>query len=190
MYPAYGFGAKLPPSMLVSHQFPLNGNTGHPYCRDINEILIHYRNTVSSVILYGPTNFAPVINNTACIARQHQNGQHYFILLIITDGVISDLHATKSAIVSAASLPMSIIIVGVGNANFDAMNELDGDEVRINVDGRRAERDIVQFVALNRFISKDGPWIKSQADLAREVLYEIPNQLCQYMKSKVFVPTL
>lgn len=34
---------------------------------------------------------------------------------------------TKQALVNASKLPMSVIIVGVGNADFSAMNELDGD---------------------------------------------------------------
>ncbi|XP_058279452.1 copine-5-like isoform X15 [Hirundo rustica] len=44
----------------------------------------------------------------------------------------------------AAKLPMSIIIVGVGQAEFDAMVELDGDDIRISSRGKVAERDIVQ----------------------------------------------
>ena len=44
----------------------------------------------------------------------------------------------------AASLPFSIIIIGVGNANFDNMNELDGDDVRVSFRGQLAVRDIVQ----------------------------------------------
>ncbi len=34
---------------------------------------------------------------------------------------------TRSTIVQASTLPLSIVIVGVGNANFDAMDALDGD---------------------------------------------------------------
>lgn len=45
--------------------------------------------------------------------------QQYFILLIITDGVISDMDETRHAVVQASKLPMSIIIVGVGPAEFD-----------------------------------------------------------------------
>ena len=56
--------------------------------------------------------------------------QQYFILLMLTDGAISDMNNTKLAIIEASRLPMSIIIVGVGNADFDAMNELDADESR------------------------------------------------------------
>lgn len=59
--------------------------------------------------------------------------------------------------------------MGVGDAVFDAMDELDSDDVRLTVKGRYAERDIVQFVPLNKFLAKNGESIKSQADLAKEV---------------------
>lgn len=80
----------------------------------------------------------------ARFAAAKRDGSEYFILLIITDGIITDMPQTKEAIVSAASLPLSIIIVGVGTADFSAMKELDGDEVRLSSNGRFAERDIVQ----------------------------------------------
>ena len=54
--------------------------------------------------------------------------QNYFILLILTDGVITDMDQTKQAVVAASGLPMSIIIVGVGGADFKMMEELDSDE--------------------------------------------------------------
>lgn len=38
--------------------------------------------------------------------------------------------ATKAAIIDASSLPMSVIIVGVGNADFSNMQELDSDDSR------------------------------------------------------------
>jgi hypothetical protein len=71
----------------------------------------------------------------------------YTILLIVTDGVITDLEATKEAIVDASALPLSVIIVGVGDADFSAMVALDADEERLtDQHGRRAQRDVVQFV--------------------------------------------
>jgi hypothetical protein len=38
-----------------------------------------------------------------------------------------DMAGTKAALVDLSSLPCSIIIVGVGNADFSSMDELDGD---------------------------------------------------------------
>jgi hypothetical protein len=46
------------------------------------------------VQLYGPTNFAPVINHVASIAKNRRDGSGYFILLILTDGVITDMPET------------------------------------------------------------------------------------------------
>ena len=50
--------------------------------------------------------------------------QHYEILLIITDGIINDMAMTIESVVQASTLPLSILIVGVGSANFEAMETL------------------------------------------------------------------
>ena len=51
---------------------------------------------------------------------------------------------------NASVLPMSIIIVGVGDADFSAMEELDGDSIALSGGGMRTSRDIVQFVPYNK----------------------------------------
>lgn len=85
---------------------------------------------------------------------------------------------------------MSIIIVGVGNADFAAMEELDADTVPLEVNGVRAARDITQFVSMNDLQSctqSDYPAV-IKSILAREVLAEIPTQFLGYMKSKNIIP--
>ncbi|KAG9333742.1 hypothetical protein JZ751_010293 [Albula glossodonta] len=77
----------------------------------------------------------------------------YFVLLIITDGMITDLDDTRSAIVNASRLPMSIIIVGVGGADFSGMEFLDGDDGPLmDPMGEALARDIVQFVPFRDFL--------------------------------------
>uniref|UniRef100_A0A8C5I726 Copine-5-like n=1 Tax=Gouania willdenowi TaxID=441366 RepID=A0A8C5I726_GOUWI len=188
MFPALGFGAKLPPDGRVSHEFPLNGNIENPYCNGIEGILEAYHQSLKTVQLYGPTNFAPVVNHVARYAAAVQDGSQYFVLLIITDGVISDMAQTKEAIVNGAKLPMSIIIVGVGQAEFDAMVELDGDDIRISSRGKLAERDIVQFVPFRDYMDRTGNHVLSMARLAKDVLAEIPDQFISYMKSRGIKP--
>ena len=64
-------------------------------------------------------------------AAQHQVSQfnqHYYTLLILTDGVINDLEATIDQIVRGSGLPLSIIIVGVGREDFSSMEVLDADD--------------------------------------------------------------
>ncbi|XP_067324060.1 copine-5 isoform X2 [Anolis sagrei] len=188
MFPALGFGAKIPPDGHVSHEFPLNGNIDNPHCSGIEGILEAYHQSLKTVQLYGPTNFAPVVNHVARYAAAVQDGSQYFVLLIITDGVISDMAQTKEAIVNAAKLPMSIIIVGVGQAEFDAMVELDGDAIRISSRGKIAERDIVQFVPFRDYIDRTGNHVLSMARLAKDVLAEIPDQFISYMKGRGIKP--
>ena len=52
------------------------------------------------------------------------------MLLLLTDGVLSDMSSTIDAIVRASNYPLSIIIVGVGGADFTDMNTLDCDDGR------------------------------------------------------------
>ena len=89
-----------------------------------------YRQCIPQVVLWGPTHFAPIIQKTSEHAQQAVAagaGNIYYVLLILTDGAITDMPQTTNAIVAASHLPISIIIVGVGNADFSSMNILDGD---------------------------------------------------------------
>ena len=62
---------------------------------------------------------------------------------------------TKELIVMLSQLPCSIIIVGVGDADFEAMEELDGDGVILrDGNGRACARDIVQFVEFNQAMAR------------------------------------
>ncbi|XP_052824651.1 copine-8 isoform X2 [Octopus bimaculoides] len=190
LFPALGFGARLPPNGIVSHEFPLNGTIENPYCEGIQGVIDAYHHTLHSVQLYGPTNFAPCINYVARCASLHQDGNDYFILLILTDGIITDMPQTMEAVVNASKLPMSIIIIGIGDADFEAMEILDGDEVRVSSRGKYAERDIVQFVPMRNFtFSNQGDnSLTIQARLAKEVLEEIPDQFLSYMKKHSIKP--
>lgn len=89
--------------------------------------------------------------------------------MIITDGQISDIEATVDQVVYGSDLPLSIIIVGVGSANFDNMDRLDADEVPLYSQyyRRRMSADIVQFVPFREF--KNNPMA-----LAKETLEEVP----------------
>ncbi len=58
-------------------------------------VISSYKSCIRTVQLYGPTNFSPVINHVAKFAATYQDGSQYFILLIITDGIITDMQQTK-----------------------------------------------------------------------------------------------
>uniref|UniRef100_A0A7N6A5T1 Copine-3 n=1 Tax=Anabas testudineus TaxID=64144 RepID=A0A7N6A5T1_ANATE len=187
LFPAFGFGAKLPPDYQAAHhEFALNFNPTNPFCPGIQGIVEAYRMVLPKLRLSGPTNFSPIINHVASIASaaaQTNSASQYFVLLILTDGEITDFDQTRDAIVRASLLPMSIIIVGVGPADFKAMDLLDGDNgVLRSASGEAAARDIVQFVPFRQF--KDAP----MTALAQSVLAEVPNQLVTYFKMRGLEP--
>ncbi|KAK2149260.1 hypothetical protein LSH36_458g02009 [Paralvinella palmiformis] len=179
-FPALGFGAKVPPTMEVSHQFAINFDPSNPFCAGIGGVLQAYSACIPQVQLYGPTNFTPIIRHVvqfAEVAQRENTAKNYFILLIITDGVISDIRDTVSAIVHSSCLPMSIIIVGVGPADFKAMDILDADGGLLkSPDGQVARRDIVQFIPFRDFANV-GP-----EELAKAVLAEVPRQVVDYYR--------
>lgn len=71
-FPALGFGAQVPPTGQVSHEFFLNLRPDTPFCAGVEGLLQAYWHCIQSVRLYGPTNFAPVINHVANFARAYQ----------------------------------------------------------------------------------------------------------------------
>ncbi|KAM3833846.1 copine-1 [Diretmus argenteus] len=186
-FPAFGFGAKLPPDyQAANHEFALNFNPSNPHCQGVQGIVEAYRMALPQLKLSGPTNFSPIINHVAAIAStaaQADGASQYFVLLILTDGEITDFDQTKDAIVRASRLPLSIIIVGVGPADFKAMELLDGDEgVLKSTAGEPISRDIVQFVPYRQFT--DAP----KSALAQSVLAEVPKQLVSYFRMRGLDP--
>jgi ligand-binding SRPBCC domain-containing protein len=109
------------------------------------------------------------MNDRCEVAEVSAYHQSYNILLIITDGVISDMPKTIDEIVRGSDLPLSIVIVGVGDADFDSMETLDADTNPLYSKKYRRymSRDIVQFVPFREFK-------KDTYKLAKETLQEIP----------------
>ena len=102
--------------------------------------------------------------------------------MIITDGMIDDIDDTIDELVAGSFLPLSVIIIGVGQADFSNMKILDADDNPL-VDSRgvKSVRDLVQFVPFLKFES-------SPENLAIEVLEEIPRQIVEYYEQNNLDP--
>lgn len=81
----------------ASHCFALNGDIFNPRVNGIEEVLQRYQQAITNAKLYGPTNFADIINevnNHVTSCQVTQMNQKFHILVIITDGAISDMNKT------------------------------------------------------------------------------------------------
>eukprot|EP01022_Parablepharisma_sp_SALTPOND_P033544 TRINITY_DN88983_c1_g1_i1.p1 TRINITY_DN88983_c1_g1~~TRINITY_DN88983_c1_g1_i1.p1 ORF type:complete len:667 (-),score=68.56 TRINITY_DN88983_c1_g1_i1:61-1941(-) len=178
-----GFGANIPEFMpTTSHCFAVNGNIFDPEVPTLQGVTEAYKKAIKHLSFGGPTYFSSIINYVNRMVEYEtilKKQNKYYTLLIMTDGIIDDMQKTIDEIVRASSLPISIIIVGIGNANFSSMEILDADEkplfsTKLN---KKMERDIVQFVPFSQY--KHDP-----VKLAKETLEEVPRQLVSYMNSK------
>jgi len=183
-YPVYGFGAKVPPSHVVSSPcFSLKGNFYDPEVDGIEGIVDAYSDALGMTQLHGPTTFAPIVklaSDFSAVGMDEPDNLKYTILLILTDGVINDMEKTINEIVRASRRPMSIIIVGVGEEDFGMMDKLDADEEPLWSTEEKCfmERDIVQFVKFNDYKHL------SPMELALATLDEIPREVVSFFKSR------
>ena len=179
IFPVYGFGG-IPPGENESNDcFNINF-TDSPNIKTIEEVISIYKQSLNQIAFKGPTRFAPVISKVMEEIKKemkdYPEDNHYEILMILTDGIINDMPKTLELLVDCAELPLSVIIIGIGKANFDDMHILDGDEVKLtDHKGRVTKRDLVQFVEYEKFKQKKG-----NEELAEEVLKEIPRQVEEY----------
>ena len=102
--------------------------------------------------------------------------------MFLTDGQINDMADTIDELVEASFLPISVIIIGIGDNDFSSMVELDADnEPLFDRNKRKAVRDLVQFVQYNKFRN-------NEKKLAEEVLEEVPKQVIEYYQMKNIPP--
>lgn len=85
-----------------------------------------YLTSIDKVTLKGPSNLQPLIEHTraTALSKRSISDKNYIILLIITDGIINDMIDTEEEIMNCINVPISIIIVGVGDEEFDDMKYL------------------------------------------------------------------
>ena len=175
LFPVYGFGAIVNSSKNKEASMCFNLNfEENPDINTINNVIKIYHECIEKdkLTFAGPTEFAPIIKKV--ISRIHNKKLEYHILMILTDGVIDDLQETIDSLVEASFEPLSIIIIGIGNADFKKMEILDGDEVPlVSNNGKKRIRDLVQFVPFSKFNN-------DETKLSNKVLEEIPKQIVDY----------
>ena len=183
-FPVYGFGAIInaPGCQEASMCFNLNFSD-NPDIYTINNVIRTYHDCIENekLTFSGPSKFSPLIRQVISTINE-DDILEYHILMILTDGDIDDLQQTIDILVKASFLPLSIIIIGIGNQNFEKMETLDGDEKPlISSKGEIRKRDIVQFVKFSDFEN-------NEEKLTKEIFAEIPRQIVEFYQFKNLNP--
>ena len=183
LFPVYGFGAVFEGE--TSYCFNINYfGDKKPEIEFVDKIINVYHKCIQKILFSGPTYFAPIINKIISNIKEQNDPREYQVLMILTDGIILDMANTIDALVEGSYYPLSVIIIGIGNADFAKMNELDGDKIPlISRKGIKRQRDLVQFVPFNKY---EGDINK----LVYEVLEEIPRQVIEYYTLNYVYPDM
>lgn len=175
--PVLGFGAKY--GGIVRHCFQCGAT---PEVHGLGGVMAAYNAVFQSgLVMSRPTVFTEVMETAANRAASSQQAaaargqQSYTVLLILTDGAVSDVNTTAACLSKISDSPLSIVIVGVGTADFGPMQFLD------DVNAGPGVRDIAQFVPFNMHAH-------SSQSLTNATLDEIPKQLESYFKSMGIAP--
>ncbi|KAK4409959.1 E3 ubiquitin-protein ligase RGLG2 [Sesamum angolense] len=174
LIPCFGFGDASTHDQDVFSFYP-----EERFCNGFEEVLSRYRELVPNLKLAGPTSFAPIIEMAMTVVEQ--SGGQYHVLLIIADGQVTrsvdteygqlspQEQKTVQAIVEASKLPLSIILVGVGDGPWDMMKEFDD-----NIPAR--DFDNFQFVNFTEIMVKNVHQTRKETEFALSALMEIPSQ--------------
>lgn len=156
--PAFGFGDKESSGEGI---FPFTMDMRG--CKGFAEVLERYEQIAAGITLGGPTNFAPIIREAMEIVK---NRRAFHLLIIIADGQVNEYGPTVSAILDASELPLSIVMVGVGDGPWEVMEQFDN---------RLPERqfDNFQFVNFHKVTSQRK---NPETTLALHCLMEVPDQ--------------
>ena len=131
---------------MVRHCFPLTGDPHNPYCRGVEGLLENYITTLNTVTMAEPTVYREVLEYAANDSVRAGSDTEYTVVLLITDGGVTNLEQTKQVLVQLSRLAISVVLVGVGRGDMTHLKQLDSDKARLSAGDKQAVRDIVQFV--------------------------------------------
>jgi len=139
--------ARLPLFYFGSeHANAQGGLTLAKECQGQADLLQTYGNTIHAQGLSGPTSFVPLIKEAM---RRVCESNKYHVLLIITDGAVTDEAEHYPILNEASKHALSIVCVGVGDGPWEKMEHFD-DKIP---EGRVF--DNFQFVPFRNVLAKE-----------------------------------
>ena len=165
IYLMYGFGGEKNGNEI----FEFNSHS------DINKdnFIEEYRNNISEVTFKEKRLFSNILKKYIEKGKNYENNNKFDIIFILTSDFCSDEEETKKTLFELENTPVFIIIIGMGNKNFNEFQEFI-DNINSNLKSRK------KLIQLEKY--KNNRYNLNQ--LVENSLKNIPNEIINYFLSK------
>ncbi|KAN0025068.1 hypothetical protein ACTFIV_009480 [Dictyostelium citrinum] len=185
-----GFSGIIPNTDHKSYCFPFSLDPKNAFVNSANDIFKLYYNNIDEITPTDPSKinevFQYAINKSLPPIDQseEQLNQKYTILLIFTDGDITDIEESYKILLNASELPLSIILVQIGDC-YNLSRKLNNLENYLDhhdlLNKPKPNRGIVNHVEY----TKD---IKRFYNLEVDIMKNVPTQFTSYFINKNIDP--
>jgi hypothetical protein len=178
---AYGSGGRMI-GVGSSKFFPLTRKADQVEVSSVAKLIEEYFACFDHVSLDRHSSLAPLVAEISKMVLERTKAgifDTYTVLVIFTHGQIEDKQSFAHELVRASTLPLSIIVVGLGKGEFSSLRALDDPKKyglpRSAITGETAERDVLTLVELES-VKQDKEWLTGL------VLSQLSCQVADYMK--------
>lgn len=182
----YGLGAHINRQNSPNQCFALSKNESGPQTKGSRGLQVTYLTALNWIDPANVCCLNKVIEKSMEFSRFSPPEYEYNILIIFTYGSIDDIEQTISTIIDASMLPMSIILIGMGNGSTRKMEKLCCSEELKRIDKNSETypaRNIVQFYSYQNYTN-------NTAKLVTEMMNKIPKQVEDYMSAVWHCPVI
>lgn len=176
--PCFGYGGR--PSFpdfsteTVSSLIPISGNKHKMSILSPDHLVEAYKNARKYIDPMERASILEIMKLVRDWATRDLKSNIYYVLVILTAGHVDELQATIDLLVDLAQLPVSIVLVGVGDYNFSTLEKLDGDKKWLRSSKKKLiKRDIINFVDFETCANDPDKLLK-------KILEEFPGQFMSF----------
>ena len=163
IYPVYRFGCiHAQDKSVLPLMYP---DREDPHFEGFDTVRKAYEHIAPQIEMSGPTTFAPMICQAIEVSKDC--GNQYMVLVLLTDGDVTDMDADMKALQDASNYPVSIVVIGLGDGPFKRMRIL-----KDNISGRKFSN--FHFVNFTKMEAKECASLDLM--LATAMMQKIPYQ--------------
>ena len=176
-YSVFGFGLKFEGQLTQCK----NINASNQKIHSLQKVVEEYDEFLNKIILSSPSSICPIIDKFKEEIQKSSNPKSFNVLMIITDGCISDYKEVIDSVIEGQNLPMCINIIGIGAQPPKQMKRLNGDFGSIkDSKGNRLERKVLNYFHLNDYTQKNNI-NKNFKMLKGDLMKTIPHNVTEYL---------